>query len=60
MSLLNALLFIGVLYIVPKLEILFVSMVAIEVKRSDFHFCNKEYTFICATVQFDLIFLNST
>ena len=39
--------------------ILFVSVVALEVKGSKFHFCNKEYPFVCATVQFDLIFLNS-
>ena len=26
---------------------------------SCFHFCKKEYSFVCATVQFDLIFLNS-
>ena len=40
-------------------EILFVSMVTIEAKSSDFHFCKKEYPFIRATVQFDLIFVNS-
>ena len=40
-------------------EILFVSMVTIEVKRSDFHLCKNEYLFVCATVPFDLIFLNS-
>ena len=40
-------------------EILFVSMVTVEVKSSDFHFCKKEYSFVCATVQFDLIFLSS-
>ena len=34
-------------------------MVTIEVKSSDFHFYKKEFTFVCATVQFDLIFLNS-
>ena len=28
-------------------------------KSSDFHFCKKENPFGCATVQFDLIFLNS-
>ena len=34
----------------------FFSMVR---KSSGFHFCKKEYSFVCATVQFDLIFVNS-
>ena len=38
---------------------LFVSMVTVEVKSSDFHYCKKEYSFVWATVQFDLIFLSS-
>ena len=46
---------------VPVHEIVFVSMVTctIEVKSSDCHFCMKEYSFVCVTVQFDLIFFNS-
>ena len=51
-----------IIYIDSKkfLYILFVSKVTIEVKSTDFHFCKKEYPFVCATVQFDLIFLNSS
>ena len=45
---------------VPILGLLFVSVLAIEIKCSDFHFCKKENTFIYATVQFYLIFLNSS
>ena len=42
----------------PIDEILFISMVTIEVKCSDFHFCKTEYPFVHATVQFDLTSLN--
>ena len=44
---------------VPIHEILFVSLVTIEVKSSDLHFCKKEYPLVCATVQFHLIFLKA-
>ena len=43
---------------VPIHETLFVFVVAIDVKCSDFRFCKDEYSLVCVTVQFDLIFLN--
>ena len=38
---------------------LFVTMVTTEVKSPGFHFLKKEYSFVYATVQFDLFFSNS-
>ena len=38
---------------------MFVSTVTVKLKSPDFHFLNKEYPLVCATDQFDLIFLNS-
>ena len=41
-------------------EIVFISMVTIEVKTSYFYFFKKEYPFACAPFQFDLIFVIGT
>ena len=38
---------------------LFVTIVTTEVKSPEFHFLKKEYTFVYATVHFDLFFSNS-
>ena len=38
---------------------LFVTIVTIKVKSPSFHFLKREYSFIFATVQFDLFFSNS-
>ena len=44
---------------VPIHEIVLVLMVAMEEKRSDFHFCKNHYAFFCTIIQCDLTSLNS-
>ena len=44
---------------VPIHGMLFVTMVSTEVKSPGFHFLKKEYSFVYATVQFDLLFSNT-
>ena len=40
-------------------DMLFITIVTTEVISPGFHFLKKEYSFIFATVQFDLFFSNS-